>query len=54
MNAPLLENSLREEATEHVRQLLLLHLSECKAGCRVRPRGQDFLDTAEAIFSRQS
>ena len=32
MNSPLLENFLREEATEHVRQLLKRHLSECQAG----------------------
>ena len=42
MNAPLLENFLREEATEHVRQLLLRHLSECKAGAATGKRTFEF------------
>ena len=42
MNSPLLENCLREEATEHLRQLLLRHLSECKAGPATGKRTLEF------------
>ena len=42
MNSPLLENCLREEATEHLRQLLLRHLSEWKAGPATGKRTFEF------------
>jgi hypothetical protein len=42
MHSQLLENFLREEATEHVRQLLLRHLSECKTGAATGKRTFEF------------
>ena len=42
MHSQLLERFLREEATEHVRQLLLRHLSECKTGTATGKRTFEF------------
>jgi hypothetical protein len=42
MQSQLLERFLREEATEHVRQLLLRRLSECKTGAATGKRAFAF------------